>query len=151
MRESLKIWIGGKKKLEEELASTAKDFDEQIATARGEAKRFSVKEIKGNRYWYRVEGHAKWKYYGPVGKCDPGAEMEKEASELEDKKTAKLKKMKMAVKGAFAGNLLIDARVLQPPEEELVDVKDAFLAVKEAVEVKEKKEDGDFEKEEFEE
>lgn len=151
MRESLKIWIGGKKKMEEELANTAKDFDEQIATAREEAKRFSVKEIKGNRYWYRVEGHAKWKYYGPVGKCDPGAEMIKEAVELEAKKAAKLKKMKMAVKGAFAGNLLIDARVLQPPEGELVDVKDAFLAVKEVVEVKEKKEEGDFEKEEFEE
>ena len=137
--------------MEEELANTAKDFDEQIATAREEAKRFSVKEIKGNRYWYRVEGHAKWKYYGPVGKCDPGAEMIKEAVELEAKKAAKLKKMKMAVKGAFAGNLLIDARVLQPPEGELVDVKDAFLAVKEVVEVKEKKEEGDFEKEEFEE
>jgi len=133
MRESLKIWIGGKKKLGEELASTAKDFDEQIAAAREEAKRFSIKEIKRNKYWYRVEGHAKWKYYGPVGKCDPGAEMIKEALELEAKKAAKLKKMKMAVKGAFAGNLVIDARVLQPPEEELVDVKDAFLCVREAV------------------
>lgn len=151
MRESLKIWIGGKKKLDEELAGVAKDFDERIAAAREEAKRFSVKEIKGIRYWYRVEGHAKWKYYGPVGKCDPGAEMIKEAVELESKKSAKLKRMKGAVKGAFGGNLLIDARVIQPPDEELVDVKDAFLAVQEVVGVKKKEEEEEFEKEEFEE
>ena len=54
-------------------------------------------------------------------------------------------------KGAFGGNLLIDARVIQPPDEELVDVKDAFLAVQEVVGVKKKEEDGDFEREEFEE
>lgn len=131
---TLAIWVDGRKKLiDEEEKSIKKEFDGQIDSLHKEVSRFHIKEIRNNKYWYKAEGKAKWKYYGSAKKSDPGNELLREASKLEQARANKLQRLRNAVLEELGDHLLVDLGMYKPQAGQMIHSSDLHTALRKLV------------------